>query len=68
MKEYGTARALNARALIVGEYDDDVIQSVIAGDGFAACSKGQPDRPIVVAVARGVAPAIRRPDRVLRQG
>ncbi len=68
MKEYGTARALNARTLILGEDDDDVIQSIVTGDGFVASSIGQPDRAIVVAVARGIAPAIRRPDRVPRQG
>lgn len=67
MKEYGAASSPDARPLIVGEDNDNVIQSIAAGHGFAAGRIGESDRPVVVAVGRGLAPAVGRGDRALRQ-
>ncbi len=58
MKKYGAATAMNPGALVVGEDDHHIIETVGPAHGLVARRVGQAHRPVVVAVAGLVAPAI----------
>lgn len=67
VKEDGAAAAMGARAHIVVEHDQQVIEVVVAPQPFVRGAVGPADRPVVIGVERRVTPAIIRCDRPDRQ-
>ena len=63
MEEDGAAVALNARLHVVVKHDDQVIEAIAPPKLLGAARIGMPDRAVVVAVADGIAPAIRQSTR-----
>lgn len=55
--------ALDARAIIIAEHDDHIIEVIITPKTFGARWIGVLDQPIVVAVSDGIAPSVKLADR-----
>ena len=67
MHEDGAAVAPDARALVVVEHHDEVIEPVLAPQVFGVGRVGMADGAVVIAVGRGIAPAVVALDRRHRQ-
>ena len=63
MHEDGAAPAANARAVVVTEHEDDVVEMVGAFKPVRCALQREFDETIVVAVTRIFAPAVAAPDR-----
>src|SRR5690348_15556980 len=67
MQEHGAAAAGDARAGVVVDFDDEIIEMVLARQPVTGPIVDQTDGPIVTAVPRVLAPGIFGPDRPHRQ-
>jgi hypothetical protein len=67
MQKHGTAAAGDARAKVVIDLDDEVIEVILARQPVSGLIVDQPDRLVVMAVLRIFAPGIFGPDRPRRQ-
>ncbi len=67
VNEHGAAAAGDARPGVMVDLDDDVVERVGAGEAVAGGAGRKPDRAVVAAVPRVLAPAVRRTDRAARQ-
>lgn len=60
MKKHRAAMALHTRPLIVGELHHNIVETITALHGFMRGCIGNADKPVVVPVTNGFAPAIMR--------
>ena len=67
MHEDGAAPPLHARAVVVTENENQIVEIVVAGQAVGARSRRQFDEPVVVAVGGILAPAIVGPDGAQRK-
>jgi hypothetical protein len=67
MQEDGAAASLHSGRAVVIEHGDDVVKGVVAPKALGARGVGQPHLPVVVPIARRVAPAEAWPKRRDRQ-
>lgn len=67
VQEYRAAPAHRARPQIVVQHHHDVVQAVLAPHAFGRSRIWMPDRAIVVAIARCIAPSIIGPEGTQRQ-
>ena len=67
MHEDGAAPPLHARAVVVTENENQIVEIVVAGQAVGARSRRQFDEPIVVAVGWILAPAIVGPNGAQRK-
>lgn len=65
--ENRAAPAHRPRPQIIIEYDDDVVQPIVAPHTLGRCRIGMPDMPIVVAITSCIAPSVVGPQRDKRQ-
>jgi hypothetical protein len=66
MQEDCASAAGNARARVVVDFDNEIIEMIIPPQPVSSLSRRQPDRPVVAAVGRVLAPGVCRryaPDR-----
>src|SRR5512134_1600010 len=63
VQEDRTAAALNAGAIVVSQHDDDIVEAVRAPQALGARGVGERHGAVVIAIARGVAPAVTGPQR-----
>ena len=61
MDEHGAPSALDARAMVVINFNNKIIQMIVAPHLLATISGGQPDMAVVGASPGCVAPAVRSP-------
>src|SRR5262245_13576778 len=67
MQEHGAAAPGNARARIVVDLDDEIVEVILAGQAVAGRTARKADRLVVMAVGRIFAPGILGTDRTDRQ-
>ena len=58
MQEHGAAAAGDARARVVVDLDDEVVEMILAGQPVAGLAAPKPDRLVVMAVGRVFAPGV----------
>lgn len=63
MHKDGAAAAANAGQVVIAEHDDEIVEMVSARETVAVVARRQFDRPVIVRIARILAPAIEGPDR-----
>ncbi len=61
--EDGAAAMTNAWHVIVTDHHNDIVKPVITPEPLGACGVRQPDAPVVVSIARAVAPAVSTANR-----
>src|SRR6201991_3212558 len=67
MQEHCAATAGDARRRVVINLDDEIIEMIIAPQAVAALLAREPNRLVIVPIARVFAPAVLRRDRADRQ-
>jgi hypothetical protein len=67
MQEHGAAAPGDARAGIMIDLDDEVVEVILARQPVAGLVVVQPDRLVVVTIVRIFAPGVSGPDRLRRQ-
>src|SRR5689334_3190513 len=67
MDEDCAATACDARAGIVVEFDDEIVESVLPPQTVSRCSIGNVDWPVIETLLRVLAPSIIPPDLTDRQ-
>src|SRR6185312_4410473 len=66
MQEHGAATLRDARARIVVDLDNEIVEMIVAREAIAALVTRQPDRPVVMAVGRVLAPGVFAANRAHR--
>src|ERR1700733_841992 len=67
MQEYRAAAAGDARRAVVIDFDNEIIEGVVAPESVAAATGIQPDRLVVMATQRVFTPGVFRQDGANRQ-
>ena len=66
MNENGAAAILYARARVVIDFDDEIVEMIVALEPIADTRRGKLDRAIVAAVVRVLAPGVVLADAAYR--